>query len=237
MKKSIMLILLVLAVTIAACAQDNLQPVNNRTGGDAEVKIAEDFIMNSPTYAYDGQDLELINNVVQETYPEKHVLTFKFTSTHAGYGDRSDQIIAQVITPHTARIVIVNGEVVNAVLDERWDMLEQIMLSQTGPDSVYVMYAPVQCVDAPWESWYSDGNINYIAEPTDVQLIGDYYANEHNIQVSNIDRVERSEAVCMACESCSRTYYFMAQVSAQDVDIMQEMGWEEPDDSAPVSNK
>ena len=54
---------------------------------------------------------------------------FEFDCRHAVYGDRTGLSLAQVITPHTARIVVMEGEVVSAVLDDRWDMIEQVMIS------------------------------------------------------------------------------------------------------------
>jgi hypothetical protein len=90
-------------------------------------EMARAFIESSPTYAYDGSDL-----VHKETlYPEiagcEHCYTFVFvfTSRHSGYGDRRDQIVAQVLTPHEAHITTENGEIISANLDGYWNMLTQ----------------------------------------------------------------------------------------------------------------
>jgi hypothetical protein len=55
------------------------------------------------------------------------VLTYAFTSSHAGYGDRSGKVTAQVITPHTIRITILDRTVDSAVIDEKWDEKGQFM--------------------------------------------------------------------------------------------------------------
>jgi len=90
-------------------------------------QIAEAFVKNSPTFVFDGieETLELT-----ETYPPTVTLSgwqfvFKFDSRHAGYGDRTGQVLAQVITPHQAVIVVEQGEVTHAIIDEKWDTINQ----------------------------------------------------------------------------------------------------------------
>jgi hypothetical protein len=78
--------------------------------------------------------------------------TFEFQCRHAGYGDRTGQLVAQVITPHIAVITVIRGQVTIAVLDKIWDMVNQRMLNdiQISPApihevSVYFMESfPVQ---------------------------------------------------------------------------------------------
>ena len=48
-----------------------------------------------------------------------------FKSSNAGYGDRSGEAFAQVVTTHVATVKVVNGGVVQAVIDDAWDELEQ----------------------------------------------------------------------------------------------------------------
>jgi glutamate racemase len=50
---------------------------------------------------------------------------YTFDSLHAGYGDRSGEIVAEVITPHEVVITVEGGEIVSAVMDEAWDMIDQ----------------------------------------------------------------------------------------------------------------
>jgi hypothetical protein len=98
---------------------------------EESLEIAREFALNSPTYKYDGQDL---------IYVETHALrcpycwqfVFEFTSRHAGYGDRSKQMVAQVITPHTAVITISQGRITEAILDNQWDIIKQIMMTEEG---------------------------------------------------------------------------------------------------------
>ena len=51
-----------------------------------------------------------------------------FTSSHAGYGNRSAQVTAQVITGHTIQVVIIDGIVDTAVIDGKWDEIGQFLI-------------------------------------------------------------------------------------------------------------
>ncbi len=50
---------------------------------------------------------------------------YEFECINAGYGDRSGQSVIGVITPHAARITEVGGEVTSAIMNQKWDMMEQ----------------------------------------------------------------------------------------------------------------
>lgn len=52
----------------------------------------------------------------------------KLQSRHAAYGDRTGQMVAQVITPHRAKVVVSPGEVTRAVMDRVWDMMVHKMM-------------------------------------------------------------------------------------------------------------
>ena len=88
--------------------------------------IAEDFVRNSATFAFDGApgSLRLTETLVLRC-PSCWEFRFSFKSRHAGYGDRKDQILAQVITSHIVSVVVQNGEVTTASMDGKWDMLTQ----------------------------------------------------------------------------------------------------------------
>jgi hypothetical protein len=98
------------------------------------VEISTTFIVQAPTFKFDGinETLQVIDSVTLESFPEQHVTTITFDSRHAGYGDREGQALAQVITPHTARVTVVTDNVISAVLDRRWDEINQRLLNQTG---------------------------------------------------------------------------------------------------------
>ena len=98
------------------------------TEEDAE-KLARDVIEDSATYRYDGIQ-ETLKLKSKERLEEQHTwrFIFEFESRHAGYGDRTDQMVAQVITPHQAVITVKENKVEKAVLDEKWDILTQSMV-------------------------------------------------------------------------------------------------------------
>ncbi|MFC2059385.1 protease inhibitor I42 family protein, partial [Chloroflexota bacterium] len=79
--------------------------------------------------AYDGIEdtLKLVDTLTLRC-PYCWSFIFEFDSRHAGYGDRTGQVTAQVITPHRAAITISRLEVVSAVMDEKWDMLKQTLI-------------------------------------------------------------------------------------------------------------
>ena len=97
--------------------------------------IASDFLINSPTFKFDGmpESVKLIasSESMKETKDVTSLLqyafTYEFRCLHAGYGDRSEQIVAEVETPHTAQIVVAEGKVISSMIDEKWDMLTQTM--------------------------------------------------------------------------------------------------------------
>jgi hypothetical protein len=99
--------------------------------------------------------LELIETLYPET---EHAFQFvyRFDSTQAGYGDRTGQMLAQVITPHEAIITVEKGVVKSAVMDGKWDMLTQVMI-----DDIEIDLAPIHEVDvAVMESYPEQIGIN-----------------------------------------------------------------------------
>ena len=92
------------------------------------IQVATWFIENGPTFSFDGIKDSLSVNIssIRESFPEQYVIEAKFSNLQGGYGDRSKQIITQVITPHTAEILVISGKVVSGIIDEQWDELNQI---------------------------------------------------------------------------------------------------------------
>jgi len=111
-------------------------------GMDEAAVLAEDWIVNnSPTYLFDGSELEFISGeeVIEGSLYE---LKFSFISSAAGYGDRTDEMVAQVITPHTMEVVVWDGEVTGVVTDGIYDemkgaMIEEEELPETRSISLY----------------------------------------------------------------------------------------------------
>ncbi len=91
-------------------------------------ELARTFVEQSPTYQFDGFDL-VDNQTIVLHCPYCYIFLFDFQSQHAGYGNRTGQVLAQVITPHTAAVTVINGTITSAVLDGRWNMLTQTLVS------------------------------------------------------------------------------------------------------------
>jgi len=93
------------------------------------LEVAWDYMEASPTWLFDG-----IKGTLQQVSKRKDecsycwTFIFEFESSHAGYGNRAGQVLAQVVTPHQAVISIGAMEVTSAVMDEKWNMMTQAML-------------------------------------------------------------------------------------------------------------
>lgn len=106
-------------------------------------QMAEEFVRNSPTFQFDGIEESL--TLAETLYPDIEnawQFVFQFESRQAGYGDRTGQMLAEVITPHEAIITVEQGEVTNAIMDEKWDMINQQML-----DNIEISLAPIHEVE------------------------------------------------------------------------------------------
>lgn len=93
------------------------------------LEIAREFVERSPTYQFDGYNLRHRETLYADTACEHcYTFVFEFESRHAGYGNRTGQMLAQVITPHQAQVTVENGEVTSAILDGKWDMINQAFI-------------------------------------------------------------------------------------------------------------
>ncbi len=97
-------------------------------------QIAENWILNSsPTYNHDGSDLQLLTEE-ELILGQRYSFVFSFTSSAAGYGDRSGQMSAQVITPHVIEVVVEDEQVVSAVTDDVYDELAGETIDEASND-------------------------------------------------------------------------------------------------------
>ncbi len=121
MKKVILLLLLSLVVFAIHSGQEKGP---EGFAGENSLELAHTFVENSPTHKFDGSGLVHVRTL-QARCPGCWVFSFDFESRHAGHGDRTNQMVAQVITPHRAVISVEGGSVVGAILDDQWDMINQ----------------------------------------------------------------------------------------------------------------
>ena len=92
--------------------------------------IARDLIEKCPTFLYDGlrESLKLVST---EKLEGENIwrFTYVFECRHAGYGDRSDQMVAEVLTRHEAVVTVKENMVEKAVLDGEWNIRTQSTIS------------------------------------------------------------------------------------------------------------
>ena len=100
--------------------------IDDTPHGEAE-DMAIDFLKNGPTFSFDGVpgSIEVVDVIAAESYPVQYFITLAFECSHAGYGDREGEILAQVISTHEIRIALSNGVIGSAIIDNQWDELIQ----------------------------------------------------------------------------------------------------------------
>ncbi len=174
--------------------------------------IAEEWIMNAPTYSFDGSDLTLTDHQYNEEEPEIHALTYTFVSSHGGYGNRSDQMATQVITEHTIELGLYNEIIESATIDGVWDEINQNMQEKLVEMESEQMY----CNQSPWQLWYAEGNINFLIEPTEEELAIAYFGTVHEIAISDFNSLNLKDGMCQYSLKSKQSY----------VEALSKMGWQ-----------
>lgn len=117
---------------------------NWMTDRDNATKVAITFLKNAPTFKFDGisNSMNVVETRILESYPIQYVVAITFESRHSGYGDRTGQFLAQVITEHAAEVKVVDSMVVSAILDGRWDELNQRNIKQGDEEANNTLISP-----------------------------------------------------------------------------------------------
>ncbi|MCX6007276.1 MAG: hypothetical protein NTZ34_08480 [Chloroflexi bacterium] len=119
---SVVFVLILFAVKGVSC-----QPAINKTADCSQEQAAAlslSLIKNSPTFTFDGIK-DSIQQVKAES-PDKGStwnLIYSFKTAHSGHGDRSGEMLAQVVTGHTAQITVTKCKITSAVCDKTWNLL------------------------------------------------------------------------------------------------------------------
>jgi len=96
---------------------------------EESLKAAEEFVKNSPTFAFDGIEGTLrLTDTVGAPSRYYWIFSFEFDSERAGYGDRTGKPIAHTRKSHQAQVYVKQGEVSGALMDNYWDMVNQKVL-------------------------------------------------------------------------------------------------------------
>ncbi len=91
-------------------------------------KTAEEFIKNSSTFKFDGIEgsIKFVEDqTVVLSSTGRSLLVYEFQTAHPGHGDRTGQVLAQVITTHKVSVLIDTEKdaVISASCDNTWDMI------------------------------------------------------------------------------------------------------------------
>ena len=99
--------------------------------------IAVTLIRNTSTFKFDGLDegLEVIEaqKIVRgaPSYGYSWIIRIVFYTAHPGHGDRTGQVLLQVIAKHEAIVTVgQRGEIISAICDGIWDLLTDSELPQ-----------------------------------------------------------------------------------------------------------
>lgn len=119
-----------LKIEIPSSGEDETVEITKVSQEESQ-EIARSYLLNCPTFKFDGIEdtLELVATN-QGVCPHCWQFVFEFQCGHAGYGDRADQILLDVITLHTASITVEQGEIISAIMDDKWDMIKQKMIEK-----------------------------------------------------------------------------------------------------------
>jgi hypothetical protein len=151
----IMASLIVLAFTGMSCTGSN-------TGSQEQSRrVAFEFVKQEATYRFDGIP-ETLKVTGTTSAGSGWKYTVAFDSRHAGYGNRTGQVLAEVITHHTAEVTVEGGKVTRAVMDGQWDMINQrfdveIKLAPIDEVRVYTMESNPPQIGVYIKGGLSDG--------------------------------------------------------------------------------
>jgi hypothetical protein len=115
---SLLVLLVVLISTGTACNQT--APGSRETSQ----QVAEEFVKLEATFRCDGIP-DTLKVTGTTAISDGWKFTIQFDCRHAGYGNRTGQVLAEVITPHAAEVTVQAGKVTMGIMDGQWDMINQ----------------------------------------------------------------------------------------------------------------
>lgn len=149
MKKTI-IIIIILIIVGGALYLLFVKPPEEMVNEETSQEIARNWVLqNSPTYLFDGSDLELKESRALDLANCVNCYEFEylFTSSQAGYGNREGESLAQVITPHSIVITVENGQVARAITDEKFDEMTDQFLESVKTTTSLFYYNKAQDID------------------------------------------------------------------------------------------
>ncbi len=147
----------IMGLIIMGCSSSGSDETEEQLMTEQESEqIALQYLLDSPTYLFDGIDGSVnLEKTLTAKCPSCWVFEYEFESSHAGFGNRNEQVLAQVITTHTVSISVEQGTVKSATMDDdEWDMMAQAqaddqdqstVITDTDPDDSLVGGTPGSC--------------------------------------------------------------------------------------------
>ncbi|GEM_PF-2308121 len=128
-KNSLILLAVLFSVAVIGFIVWAILSMNSLKCGENRAKeIATDWILeNSLTYKFDGYGLGF-DSLKKLDCDKCYELSFWFDSRHAGYGARTNMVLAQVITPHKIIVKINQCKIMDAINDGRFDELKNKLI-------------------------------------------------------------------------------------------------------------
>ncbi len=83
----------------------------------------------------------------------------------------------------------------------------------------------MQCSKTKWESWYQEGKIQFVAEPTEEQIINAYFSTVYNMDIQDIKKTDTEQEACSKCDICNKNYYFLIKVDKKYLGKLVSMKW------------
>ncbi|XUW99763.1 MAG: hypothetical protein TUN42_07675 [Dehalogenimonas sp.] len=155
--RSVFIIVFLILLTFAgiSCTQLN---TGSQEGGQ---KVALKFVKLEATYRFDGIP-ETLKVTSTSSVSNGWKYSIEFDSKHAGYGNRTGQVLAEVITHHIAEVIVQAGKVTKAIMDQQWDMISQrldveIKLAPIDEVKVYIMKSNPPQIGVYIKGGLSDG--------------------------------------------------------------------------------
>lgn len=144
--------LLVTSAAPAVTGEEEVAPPQQSE--DESQRIAVAFILSSPTFTRDGREdtLRLVATTALEQ-PFSWQFEYEFQCGTPGYGRMTPRPAPIIITSHRAEIVVQEGKVISAVLDDKWNMLQQRMIGATPEEEEAVNLVSVGFSEGV-QSWF-----------------------------------------------------------------------------------
>jgi major membrane immunogen (membrane-anchored lipoprotein) len=122
---------LVISLLIIGCETQENQDVKDYTLEDSK-EVAQLFILNSPTYASSGKNIQLVD---EKSLRCDYCYVFIFSFEASGYGS-APEITTEQSWQQIMSVVVKQGKVVQANINNKWDEIKQKEIPIQDKDNI-----------------------------------------------------------------------------------------------------